>query len=318
MNCDGKGAVISGSNPGAVLLNDSVYVNGSRSNINLNIWKYSIAKNSMSPLSYPPDAPLHTSLDNQTLTVYQSQLLWIGKCDELSDNITVFALVHETTHSWKEIMQDIPQLATSIQSPVIDFISAASEGKYLIVVESMGYQGLSALIFDGLDWKRIDSLSIIDSIPAYSYGETDIIIHNGIVYISTQMGFYKIYLYKTYLEASLATNLLDTVWKKVTRIPDFHSNLTGFNGHAVVLTTASAEITQSGDGGYIYILAYEPIADNWLVLKKFQCHLCWSIPSIVGLPGGRLLILGVVPDPLPAPQFNILEISAKGKLISRG
>ena len=292
--------------PGAVLLNDSVYVNGSRSNNNWNIWKYSIAKNSMSPLSYPPDAPLHTLLDNQTLTVYQSQLLWIGKCDELSNNITVFALVHETTHSWKEIMQDIPQLATSIQSPIIDSISAASEGKYLIVVESMGYQGLSALIFDGLGWKRIDST------PGYAYGGTTIIIHNGIVYISTQMGFYEIYLEVM----MLATNHLDTVWKKVTRIPAFHSNLTGFNGHAVVLTTASAEITQSGDGGYLYILAYEPIADNWLVLKKFQCHLCWSMPNIVGLPGGRLLILGVVPDPLQASQFNILEISAKGKLIS--
>ena len=307
LNCDGKGAVISGSRPGAVLLNDSVYMNGSRSNNNWNIWKYSIAKNSMSPLSYPPDAPLRTLLDNQTLTVYQSQLLWIGKCDELSDNITVFALVHETTHSWKEIMQDIPQLATSIQSPIINFISAASEGKYLIVVESMGYQGLSALIFDGLGWKRIDST------PGYAYGGTNIIIHNGIVYISTQMGFYEIYL-EAMATMMLATNHLDTVWKKATHIPDFHSNLTGFNGHTVVLTT---EITQSGDGGYVYILAYEPIAGNWLMLEKIQCHLCWSVPSIVGLSGGRLLILSIVPDLLQARQFNILEIIAKGKIMDK-
>ena len=45
------------------------------------------------------------------------------------------------------------------------------------------------------------------------------------------------------------------------------------------------------------------------MLEKFECHLCWSVPSIVGLPDGRLLILGVVPDPQQAPQFNILEIT---------
>ena len=296
LNCDGKGAVISGSRPGAILLNDSVYMNGSRSNNNRNIWNYSITRNSISWLSYPPNA-LNVSACYQTLASYQSQLLWIGK-DEYSNKIKVFALVDETTHCWKEIMQDIPQVATP-RSPII---SAASEGRYLIVVRSMGRQQVSALIFDGLNWKRIDSPS---STPTYAYGETEIIIQNGIAYLSTQMELYKIYL-----EASLAANHL--MWKKVSRVPDFHSNLTGFNGHIIVVLTANNRF-KSGNGGYIYILAYEPIADNWLMLEKFQCHLCWSTPSIIGLPGGRLLILGVVPDLLEAPLFNILEITAKGK-----
>ena len=307
LNCDGKGAVLSASSLGAVLLNDSVYVKGSRSHNNRNIWNYSITKNSMSWLSYPPNA-LNVSSGYQALTTYQSQLLWIGRYDEQSDNITVFALVDETTHCWKEIMQDIPQLA-SPQSPIINFISAASEGRYLIVVESMGYQGSSALIFDGRSWRRIDSPS---STLAYAYSETDIVIHNGTVYLSTQMGFYEIFL-----DACLATNHL--VWKDSTYIPEAcHSNLTVLNGHIVVLTATPAyRSTQSGDGGYICILAHEPIADVWVVLKKLECHLCWSVPSIVGLPDGRLLILGVVPDPQQAPQFNVLEITAKGKIYPR-
>ena len=304
MNCDGKGVVLSATKSGAVLLNDSVYVKGSKSHNNHNIWNYSITKNSMSPLSYPPST-LNVSSGYQTLTTYQSELLWIGKCDEHSDNITVFALVDETTHCWKEIMKDIQQLAAP-QSPIIDFISAASEGKYLIVVESlMGYQGLSVLIFDGRDWRRIDN-----TLAEYVYfGETDIVIRNGTIYLNTQVGIYKIFL-----EDSLATNHL--VWENMAYTPEVPlSNLTVFNDHIVVLTTTPSRPMQSdGSAGYICILAYESIADSWLMIKNFECHLCWSMPIIMGLPGGRLLILGVVPDPLQAPQFNILEVT-KGKVI---
>ena len=85
------------------------------------------------------------------------------------------------------------------------------------------------------------------------------------------MGFYEIFL-----DASLATNHL--VWKDSTYIPDeYHSNLTVLNGHIVVLTATPAypsTSTQSGDDEYIYLLAYEPIADTWVMLEKFECHLC--------------------------------------------
>ena len=133
LNCDGKRAVISGSNPGAVLLNGNVYMNGSRANNNRNIWNYSVAGNSMSPLSYPPYA-LDIPADCQVLTVYRSQLLWIGRCDRHSDKIKVFVLDDESTHSWKEIMHNIPQQAHTPESPVINFISATSERKHLIIL----------------------------------------------------------------------------------------------------------------------------------------------------------------------------------------
>ena len=92
----------------------------------------------MSPLSYPPryDA-IDVPADCQALTVYQSQLLWIGRCDEHSDKIKVFVLYDESRHSWKEIMRNIPQVAPDTSaSPIIKFVSATSEGKYLVVIVS--------------------------------------------------------------------------------------------------------------------------------------------------------------------------------------
>ena len=79
-------------------------------------------------------------------------------------------------------MQDIPQLATP-HSPIVNFISAASESRYLIMVESMGHQGLSALLFDGLNWRRIDSPSTLPYVY-YDFGETDterfILVHKWV------------------------------------------------------------------------------------------------------------------------------------------
>jgi hypothetical protein len=304
LNCTGNGAVISGSNPGAVLLNDNVFMNGSRANNNRNIWRYSVTGNSMSPLSYPSCA-LDVPTNCQALTVYQSQLLWIGTCDEYSDEIKVFVL----THSWQETMHGIPQVTHTIESPIINFISATSEGKYLIIVISMRYQGMTVLLFDGEEWKKID---IPSRPPESAYGETDIIIHNGILYLCTHVGFYMVYL-----ETSLATNQFS--WKKLTFAPlsRHHSNFTLFDGHIVAVVVApTTKKSQESDAYYGYcnnvmtVFAYQSTDDYWLALKKLECHLCWATPSIMGLPIGCLLILGVTPD---SPQFNILEVRiAKG------
>ena len=257
----------------------------------------------MSPICYPHCA-LRVSSDHQALVVYQSQLLWIGNCERFSDNVKVFVLADEATGTWKEIMQDIPQLAHTHESPIINFISAASEGKYLVVVQSKGYQGMTVLLFDGKEWRTRD---IPSSPPESAYGETDTIILDGNLYLCTRVGFYKVYL-----ETSLTTNRF--LWKNLTCVPDeCYSNLTILNGHIVVFTatTASERFYVYGQNRYAYILAYQPIDDYWLVLKKFECHLCWAIPSIVGLPGGRLLILGITLE--FDTQFNILEMTAKGK-----
>ena len=291
--------MISGSNPGAVLLNDNVYVNGSRANNNRNVWKYSVAGNSMSPVSYPPCYTLDILTDYQALAVYQSQLLWIGRCDIHSAKIKVFVLCDESTHNWKEIMHDIPQVAHTIESPImVSFVSATSEGKYLVIIVSLRYRGMAVLLFDGQEWKKRD---IPSGPPETAYGETDILIHNGILYLCTFVGFYKVYL-----ETSLATNQLS--WKKLSCAPvRSHSNLTLFNDHIVTIIPASkADIIDA------IMLTYQSTDDYWLELKKFECHLCWSTPSIMGLPGGHLLIFGVTPES-DSPQFNILEVIAKGK-----
>ena len=162
----------------------------------------------MFPLYYPPCA-LNVPTDCQALTVYQSQLLWIGTCDKYSDKVKVFVLYDESMHSWKEIMHDIPQVrAHTTESPIITFISATSdsEGKYLIVVASKRYRGMTVLLFDGQVWKVRD---VLNGPPESAYGETDVIIHNGNLYLCTQVGFYKIYL-----ESSSITNRL-AVWKKI-------------------------------------------------------------------------------------------------------
>ena len=260
----------------------------------------------MSPLSYPPRYALNMPTDCQALTVYQSQLLWIGTCDRHSDKIKVFVLCDESTHTWKEIMHNIPQVAHMIaEPPIVNFISAASEGKYLIIVVSMGYQGMAVLLFDGQEWKK----SIAPPESAY-YGETDIIIHNGILYLCTHVGFYKVYLETR----SLARNQLS--WKELSCIPKrSHSNLTLFNGHIVIVAVAqsSKEYIFHGHQYNVMIFAYQSTDDDWLELKKFEGHLCWSTPSIMGLPSGRLLILGITPES-GSLQFNVLEVIAKGNL----
>ena len=304
LNCDGNGAVISGSNPGAVLLNDNVFTNGSRANDNLNIWKYSIAKNSMSPLSYPLVAVDVSDTDYMAITTYQSQLLWIGKSDRYNDNIKVFAL-DEATESWREIMQDIPQLAHTHESPIINFVSAASEGNYLVVIESMGHHGLSMLLFNGQEWRRID---MFGSVPSYAYGEADVIIYNRTIYLGTQVGFYEMSF-----EASLATSHVVTC-KSLACIPEeYRSNLSVFNGYIVVLITS---MPYYGRTGYVHLLAYDPFINTWVILEKLDCCLCWTTPSIIGLPSGHLLILGVTltPDLVQISQFNILQVTAKGKI----
>ena len=262
----------------------------------------------MSPLSYPPYA-LYVSTDCQALTTYESQLLWIGKCYRNNDPIKVFVLEDEAADSWKEIMQDIPQLSHTPQSPIIKFISASSEGEYLVVVESMRYQGVSILLYNGRDWRRID---IPSSSPSYAHGETDVVIYNGTVYLSTQVGFYEVSL------ASLAASHF--VWKSLACVSkEFCSNLTVFCGHIVIVNTTQASMsrrfTESDDAGYIDVLAYLPIADTWVLVEKIKCYLCWMVPSIVGLPTGHLLILGVAlaPDPVAAPQFNIIQVTARLK-----
>ena len=262
----------------------------------------------MSPLSYPPFA-LDTRADCQALTAYQSQLLWIGRCDRHSDKIKVFVLDDESTHSWKQVMHNIPQQAHTLESPVINFISATSEGKYLIIVVSKGYRGMAVLVFDGQEWRIRDTM-IPSRSPESAYGETDVIIHNGIIYLCTQVGFYRVHF-----ETNLATNHL--LWKTLTCVPEkCHSNLTIINGHIMVfIATPASEKSQDVFGRYVYIMAYQPIDNYWLVLKKFECHLCWAIPSIVGLPSGRLLILGVTPDSVQFPLFNILEVIVKGNHI---
>ena len=299
LNCQENRAVISGSNPRAVLLNDSVYMNGSRSKNNKNIWKYSVSKNTLTPISYPPCA-LAALTNEQTITAYQSQLLWIGKCDKSSDSLSIFTLVDEETHSWKEVMpsnfpeemlQHIPALPWSI--------SSASEGSYLIVVLS-GPQVLLLLVFDGQEWRQRDG----PDCTAPAHGRIDAIIHDGTIFLTTYMGFYK-----TSLEAILAAN--NPQWKTLTKISkESHSNLTLFHDRIMVLTPSNFNDRYV----HIILLAYESVSDTWLIMEKFECHISWIIPSVVGLPDGRLLIFGVIPGPQQIPYFDILEVTIKGNI----
>ena len=300
LNCSYcEGAVLSGSIPRAVLLKDSVYMNGSRSKNNIKIWKYSISKNTLTSVNYPTSLIDSVLFNEHTIIDYQSQLLWIGNRDKNTNNLAIFTPRNdEEVDSWEEIMPNFSEeLLRHMKLPAWSFgVSSASEGKYLIVVVSEPLL-LSVLIFDGQEWTRRDGPDC--TVP--THGRPDTIIHDRIIFLLTYKGFYKISL-----EDILITG--NPQWKPLTTIATLmsrRSNLTSFDGHIVVLTPGN---------GYVHILAYESVMDTWIILEKLECHISWVIPSILGLPDGRLLIFGVVSDRLATqiPQFNVLEVTAKG------
>jgi hypothetical protein len=298
LNCCSETAVISSNTPRAVLSNDSVYMIGSRSNNNENIWKYSISRNTLTLIRYPPNVQTVTAV-RHTIVPYQSQLLWIGKGDNsvvLNNNLIVFALVDEETHSWKEFMSESREILQHGKWPIS--VSSTSEDKYLIIVITEP-QLISVLIFDGQEWRRRDG----PDCAAPNYGMIDIIIQDGTIFLTTKLGFYKISL-----ETALARS--NTQWKPLRKIPNCgrYSNMTTFNDHIVVLTPRKLYYDNR-----VHILAYKSASDTWIILEELECHISWIIPSIMGLPDGRLLIFGVVPDQQQIPQFNILEATAKGK-----
>lgn len=272
--------VLSGTNPRAVLLNDYIYMNGSRSN-SVKLWKYSISKNTFNKIEYPI-ALLNSVLNNEhTIAEYQSQLLWIGKC---FNEIAIFKVRNnEGMDSWKEITPNFEFSALSARSAGI---SSVSEGKYLVIVISEP-RLLSVLIFDGQEWRRRDGPDCIAS----THGKPDVIIHDGSIFLMTYKGFYK-----ASLDSILATN--NPQWKSLTTVIKMtRSNLTSFDGQIVVLIPGN---------GYVRILMYESTLDTWIMLEKLECHICWVIPTIAGFCGG-LFIFGVVPQAMQT-QFNILEV----------
>ena len=297
LDCCSERAVISGSCPRAVLLNDGVYMIGSRSNNNENIWKYSIPTSTLTLINYPPNVQT-VAANRHTITSYQSQLLWIGEGDtsRTCNGLVVFALVDEETHLWKQIMSKSRKILQPHDMIMPISVSSTSEDKYLIVVVSEP-QLLSVLIFDGQEWRRKDG----PDCTAPTHGSIDTIIHDGTIFLITYLGFYKISL-----ETILAKS--DAQWKTFRKIPKACSNMTSFNNHIVVLTPRI-----SYNDRYVHILAYESVSDTWIKLEELECHISWMIPSIMGLPGGRLLIFGVVADRQKIPQFNVLEVTTKSK-----
>ena len=102
-------------------------------------------------------------------------------------------------------------------------------------------------------------------------------------------------------------------------IEEDRSNLTVLHNHIVVLTAIQESLSYTAsDGGYIHLQAYKPTTDTWNLLESYKCYFCWTIPSIIGLPTGQLLVLGIAQAPgqtqRQRPQFDILQVTAKGTL----
>lgn len=245
-------------------------------------------------INYPPNVQTDTAASQHAITSYQSQLIWIGNGDISGYNLVVFSLVDEETHLWKEIMSKSREIIQHRMCPIS--ISSASEDKYLIIVISEPLL-MSVLIFDGQEWRRRDG----PECTAPIHGITDTIIHDGSIFLMTRLGSYEISI-----ETILAKR--DSRWKKLGTIPKkIYSNMTSFNDHIVVL----APRTNYHDNRF-HILAYESVSDAWIILEELECYVSWMMPSIMGLPGGHLLILGV--SSIKSSQnFNILEVTIKGK-----
>ena len=269
-----------------VLWNDDVYMVGSTSVSAIHIgrytckmFKYSTLNDYWSVYNIPCDKESHR-YDEQvhTLTTYHSKLLLFGDSNrvwEFDTNVSTF--------------KPSPDIILP-QSRKVRFVTAASEGDYLLVIRRVSNMSWTSInIYDGDTWM------IRDGSHKYfeSWSRLHTIIHNHCVYLIKwhQDSHGTVCIYKADLQ-SLLNNEYDIwqeIWSTSQQSSQYYvSNLTHFDSHICILTVAI-------EGGCAHIILWYYLAHrkDWLELIDFPCDevpLSHAYIHVTGLPDQSLMM----------------------------
>ena len=263
-----------------------MYTRGSSDNKDV-IWKYSLSSYSWSPLPTPPG---FESYQKYALTVYDDQLIWIGGKKKvpphtLVTNSVVFSF--DENSGWTEVENSSLSLPTKIGS--YRYISATSHKNYLVVAWRESSK-ISIMIFDGKEWREIeDENGIFED----GYGDMDIVINNGTIYLLDHSDPWSLY--------SASIKSLDSIsWQRLNCHIYQASNLTVFGEVLIVVTK-----TPPG------ILAFLPCSDKWIAVSEEFSYVS-DIPRVVYFPNEKsLLLMGRIKtdESNRYPKFDVLEVS---------
>ena len=294
MNCE-QASVDLQSIP--VVWKDGIYMAGHDLNQEGRIWKYTVLSNSWDELNIPCYGSR-----KYVLATYNSELLLIcgglakmsgGKVWQFDDSESTF---REST------IANVPNLKDAVD------ISAASEGKYLVVVHRIRSGRMFYVeIFDGNFW--ISRTGQLSSHYIISYINVNVIVHHQTVYISEHID--RKYIANVY-RASLNSLTSTSIWtnpKGTSPVPlSRHSNI-GIIGHHLVIVAADFQST--------HILGYNVDSESWLYLDKVNYGF-FPAPCIAVLPEGALLVIGgaqssvITKEISGISKFDILEARFQG------
>ena len=294
MNCE-QASVDLQSVP--VVWKDGIYMAGHDQNHEGRIWKYSIMSNSWDEFLIPCYGSR-----KYVLTTYNSELLLIcgGLAKISGGKVWQF---DDSEYTFKgSTVANVPNLKNAVD------ISAASEGKYLVVAhQTRSGRMFYVEIFDGNFWTSRTGLLSMHYI--ISYITINVIVHHQTVYISEHID--RKYVANVY-RASLSSLMSTSIWtnpKGTSPVPlSRHSNI-GVIGNHLVIVAADFQSTR--------ILGYSVDSESWLYLDEVSYGF-FPAPCITVLPEGVLLVIGgsqssvITKEISGISKLDILEVQFQG------
>ena len=287
-----------------VLLGEGIYMKG-RIGEKQTAWKYCIPTKSWSPIPSPPGV----DADKYVLASYRSQLVWIGgrvhTGNQEEANKKVF--VYEQDEGWKENIS-IPPLPVGLLHCWRLF--ASGDDNYLVVAYDS-----KLLVFDGQQWQQKDGPK----------RDMRVLVHCGTLYLIIQEDGGGSFC-KASVQSLLAEINCNWVMSKLPCAYDIkYSSLTLVGDYVTVVA-----LTSSGLSRMLCILSLSSTSDSWIMVTQLTLYRC-SIPSIVGFPTGKLLLMGLMDPQNPPstlrefvgladqrtytlPQFKMIEQTPNGML----
>ena len=295
------------NNAQPVLINNAVYIQGSDSNFDAVIWKYSLSRKSWSPPIPPPQ-----EVNDYTLTERQSQLLLIRRKYNQEEMLTICMNKFDEDEGWLPVEDVTTPSIDSMRSA--SRLSAVSEGRCLIIswVKDEQFQ---LLLVDGLTWKEVDGPKCQNEC-----GKPNMIVHDGILYLSDCRHDS---IYSVPLESILGDGSIE--WERLPDLPCKHMVYEGAANLTLLNSSILATLIPSYTTGQSLVLALEPRTKSWIDLGEISCYTGHGRlpPRIVGLPFGsagntKLIAIGQIKGVHTSymygahQPFAVVEVSATG------